>query len=136
MSFFKNTLHLIEKAAKLMKLDPNVKEILSNPNRIIEVSLPVKMDDGNMKVFIGFRVQHNDSAGPYKGGIRYHPRVDMEEVKALATLMTIKCSVVGIPLGGGKGGIIVDPKGLSNGELERLTRKYTEYLAPVIGPDV
>ena len=136
MDFFKNTLHLIEKASQLMKLDANVKEILSHPNRIIEVSIPVKMDDGKTKVFRGFRVQHSDLAGPYKGGIRYHPDVDMEEVKALATLMTFKCAVVGLPLGGGKGGVILDPKKLSLPELERLTRKYTERIAPFIGPHV
>lgn len=117
-----------------MKLDPNVKEILSYPNRIIEVSIPVKMDNGKTRVFRGFRVQHSDLPGPYKGGIRYHPDVNMEEVKALATLMTFKCAVVGLPLGGGKGGVIVDPKKLSPGELERLTRKYTERIASFIGP--
>lgn len=136
MSFFQNTLDLIEKAAKLMQLDPNVKEILSNPNRIIEVSIPVKMDSGKIRVFRGFRVQHSNLAGPYKGGIRYHPNVDMEEVKALATLMTFKCAVAGLPLGGGKGGIIVDRNKLSAGELERLTRKYTELIAPFIGPEI
>lgn len=136
MSFFKNTLDLIEKASALMKLDQNVRGILSSPNRIIEVSLPVKMDDGKIKVFRGFRVQHSDLAGPYKGGIRYHPHVDMEEVKALATLMTFKCAVVGLPLGGGKGGVIIDPKTLSKGELERLTRVYAQRIAPFIGPDI
>ena len=136
MSFFENTLQLIEKAAKIMKLEPDVKEILSHPNRIIEVSVPVKMDNGKVKVFDGFRVQHCDLPGPYKGGIRYHQDVNMEEVKALATLMTFKCAVVNIPLGGGKGGIIVDPKKLSKGELERLTRKYTDRLAPFIGPEL
>lgn len=135
MSFFQNTLDLIEKASKLMKLDPDVKEILSNPNRIIEVSIPIRMDNGRIKVFRGLRVQHSNIAGPFKGGIRYHPHVDIQEVKALATLMTFKCSVVGIPLGGSKGGIIVDPRSLSKGELERLTRKYTELIAPFIGPE-
>lgn len=136
MTFLQNTLNLIEKASKVMKLDQNVKAILSNPDRIIEVSLPIKMDNGKITVFKGFRVQHNNYAGPYKGGIRYHPEVNMEEVKALATLMTFKCSVVGIPLGGSKGGIIVDPKSLSVGELERLTRKYAGCIAPFIGPTV
>lgn len=134
MSFLTNTLTLIEKASSLMKLDINIKNLLSNPNRIIEVSIPVKMDDGSVRIFQGFRVQHSNLPGPYKGGIRYHPQVDMEEVKALATLMTFKCSVVGIPLGGGKGGIIVDPKKLSRGELERLTRGYAHRIAPFIGP--
>lgn len=135
MSFYKNTLDLIEKAGKVMNLESDTRAILSSPNRIIEVSLPVKMDDGTIRVFQGFRVQHSDAAGPYKGGIRYHPNVDMEEVKALATLMTIKCAVVGIPLGGGKGGIGIDPKKFSRGELERLTRQYTRKIAPFIGPE-
>src|SRR3989338_6836226 len=129
MSFFENTLQLIDRASKIMKLDPDVKAVLEAPNRILEVSIPVRMDDGKLKVFRGFRVQHSDIAGPYKGGIRYHQEVDMEEVKALATLMSFKCAVVGIPLGGGKGGIIVDPKKLSKTELERLTRIYTRKIA-------
>lgn len=133
-SFFQNTLNLIQKAVKIMDLSESVQEILSNPDKIIEVSIPVRMDSGKMKVFRGFRVQHCNLPGPYKGGIRYHPDVDMEEVKALATLMTFKCSVVGLPLGGGKGGIIVDPKKLSPAELERLTRKYAERITPFIGP--
>lgn len=118
-----------------MNLDFNAQEILSNPDRIIEVSIPIRMDNGKIKIFRGFRVQHCNLPGPYKGGIRYHPEVNMEEVKALATLMTFKCSVAGLPLGGGKGGIIVDPKKLSPAELERLTRKYTERIAPFIGPE-
>lgn len=119
-----------------MQLNKTVEQILSHPDRIIQVNFPVKMDDGSIKIFSGFRVQHNNSRGPYKGGIRFHPMVDMDEVKALATWMTIKCSVVGIPLGGGKGGVIVDPKELSVGELERLTRQYTQAIAKYIGPDV
>lgn len=136
MNFFENTINLIQKASQIMDLDHGSKEILSNPDRIIEVSIPVKMDDGKTKVFRGFRVQHNNLEGPYKGGIRYHQDVNMEEVKALATLMTLKCSVVGIPLGGGKGGIIVNPKTLSRNELEKLTRAYTEKITPFIGPDM
>lgn len=136
MSFYKNTLGLIEKAAKLMKLDPNVSEVIRHTSKVLEVSLPIKMDDGDIKVFKGFRVQHNNLAGPYKGGIRYHPKVNMAEVKALATLMTLKCAVVELPLGGGKGGIVVDPRKLSKAELERLTRKYTWKIAPFIGPGI
>ena len=136
MSFLQNTLDLIQKASEIFDLNAEFKSVLSTPNRIIEVSLPVKMDNGSIKVFRGFRVQHCDLPGPYKGGIRYHQNVDMEEVKALATLMTFKCAVVGIPLGGGKGGIIVDPKKLSKTELERLTRIYTRKIAPFIGPEV
>lgn len=119
-----------------MKLDPNVEMVLSNPDRILEVSVPIKMDNGAIRIFRGFRVQHNNVRGPYKGGIRYHPRVDMDEVKALATWMTIKCAVVNIPLGGGKGGVIVDPKELSPRELERMTRRYTAAISDFIGPDI
>lgn len=135
MSLFENTLRQIDKAAALMNLNPEVKTILSMPQREVEVNIPVRMDDGTMKVFKGFRVQHNNYIGPYKGGFRYHPQVDLGEVKALSAWMTIKCSVVGIPLGGAKGGVIVDPKLLSMGELERLTRKYAELIEPVVGPE-
>jgi len=134
MSLFENTLKQIKKASELMKLDKDIEDILSRPQNIIEVDIPVQMDDGSSKVFKGFRVQHNNSLGPYKGGIRFHPQVDMAEVQALAAWMTIKTSVVGIPLGGGKGGVIVNPKELSEAELERLTRKYTQLIAPAIGP--
>ncbi len=136
MSLFENTLKQIRNASTLMKLDEDIEIILSNPQRIVQVSLPVRMDDGKLKIFQGFRVQHNNYAGPHKGGIRYHSQVDMGEVKALAAWMTIKCSVVGIPLGGGKGGIVVNPKELSEDELERLTRKYVQMIAPVIGPKI
>lgn len=118
-----------------MNLHPEVKAILSAPQREVEVNIPVRMDDGSMKFFKGFRVQHNNYIGPYKGGFRYHPQVDLGEVKALSAWMTIKCSVVGIPLGGAKGGVIVDPKLLSLGEQERLTRKYCELIEPVVGPE-
>jgi glutamate dehydrogenase/leucine dehydrogenase len=135
MSLFENTVKQIRQAAQIMNLDPNIEEILKNPKRVINVSVPVKMDNNTIRVFQAFRVQHSDIAGPYKGGIRYHHQVDMEEVKALATWMSIKCAVVGIPLGGGKGGVVVDPRTLSEGELERLTRKYVQAIAPFIGPD-
>lgn len=136
MSLFENTLSQMRRAAQLMKLNVNIEEILRHPERIIEVSVPVKMDDGRLRVFRGFRVQHNSIRGPYKGGIRFHPQVDMDEVKALATWMTMKCAVVGIPLGGAKGGVIVDSKELSIHELERLTRQYTVALSPFIGPEL
>jgi glutamate dehydrogenase/leucine dehydrogenase len=136
MSLFENTLQQIDKASKLMKLDVNVEEILRNPERIVELSIPVKMDNGSLRVFRGIRVQHNSIRGPYKGGIRFHPSVDMDEVKALATWMTMKCAVVDIPLGGGKGGVIVDPKELSPRELESMTREFTRGLSPFIGPDM
>lgn len=137
MSFFyENTIKQINKAAEKMKLTEELHLILENPNRVLEFSLPVRMDNGKLRIFSGFRVQHNNALGPYKGGIRYHPNVDMQEVKALATLMTLKCSLMNLPLGGGKGGIIVNPKELSENELERLTRAYTRALAPFIGPDI
>lgn len=117
-----------------MNLSKKFAMLISSPQRIIEVSIPVKMDSGEFKIFKGFRVQHNNIMGPYKGGIRYHQDVNMEEVKALAFWMTIKCSVMGLFLGGAKGGIVVDPKGLSKGELERLTRGYVRLIANDIGP--
>lgn len=135
MSLFKNTLDQIEKAASLVSLNEDVLHLLSEPQRKVEVSVPVKMDDGSLRLFEGFRVQHNNVCGPYKGGFRYHTQVDMEEVKALSAWMTIKCAVVGIPLGGAKGGVVVNPKELSEGEIERLTRSYVRLLEPVIGPD-
>lgn len=134
MSLSENTLKQIKKAALLMDLSKEFEMLISSPQRIIEVNIPVKMDDGGLKIFQGFRVQHNNTMGPYKGGIRYHQDVDMEEVKALAFWMTIKCSVMGLNLGGAKGGIVVDPKGLSKGELERLTRGYVRLIANDIGP--
>lgn len=134
-SLFENTLEQIRKAASLMNLNEEMEQILSTPQRKVEVNFPVRMDDGTMKIFKGFRMQHNNYVGPYKGGIRYHEQVDEQEVLALSAWMTIKCSVVGIPLGGGKGGVIVNPKTLSEGELERLTRGYIRAIAPVIGPE-
>lgn len=135
MSLFENTLKQIRKAANLMQLDEEIERVLSVPQRQIEVQIPVRMDDGSLRIFTGFRMQHNNYRGPYKGGIRYHQDVDKEEVLALSAWMTMKCAVVNIPLGGGKGGIIVDPKELSEGELERLTRGYTRLLADFIGPE-
>lgn len=111
-------------------------EILKSPQRTIEVSIPVAMDDGSLKVFNGYRVQYNDIRGPFKGGIRFHPQVELDEVKALAFWMTIKCAVVDIPYGGAKGGVTVDVKKLSKHELERLTRGYTRAISGFIGPDV
>ena len=111
----------LDKAATIMKLDRSVHEILRQPKRVLTVSIPVRMDDGSMKVFTGFRSQYTDALGPFKGGIRYHWNVTLDEVKALSFWMALKCATVGIPLGGGKGGIIVNPKELSQGELERLT---------------
>jgi glutamate dehydrogenase (NAD(P)+) len=123
-------------AADLLGLDESLREVLVNPKRQLIASIPVKMDDGKIKVFEGYRVQHNIARGPAKGGIRYHPSVTLNEVRALAAWMTWKCATVGIPYGGGKGGIRVDPRKLSEGELERLTRRYATEIAPIIGPKI
>lgn len=133
-TFYENTLDQLDRASKRIKLKPAVWDILKNPKRIIEMNLPVKRDNGKVEIFKGIRVQHNDWAGPFKGGIRYAPQVNKQEVAALATLMTLKCAVVGLPLGGGKGGVTVDVHQLSDKELERLTRVYARTLAPFIGP--
>ncbi|MHC1746379.1 MAG: Glu/Leu/Phe/Val dehydrogenase [Negativicutes bacterium] len=124
----------ITHAAEKLQLDSRILEMLKEPERCLEVSIPVKMDDGRLQVFKGWRCQHNTAIGPAKGGLRYHPDVTQEEVKALAMWMTFKCNVVGLPYGGGKGGIRVDPRKLSVGELERMTRAYINLIAPVIGP--
>jgi glutamate dehydrogenase (NAD(P)+) len=123
------------KAADYLDLDQSTRNVLSNTKRQLIVSIPVKMDGGEVQVFEGYRVQHNIARGPAKGGIRYHPNVTLDEVKALASWMTWKCATVGIPYGGGKGGVICNPKTLSQGELERLTRRYAFEIAPIIGPD-
>lgn len=136
MSLYENTMKQMKIAADKMGLDPELRAILEEPMRVVEVSIPVRLDGGTLKVFKGYRSQHNNFAGPFKGGIRYHQQVDLGEVKALSAWMTMKCSVVGIPMGGGKGGIIVNPKELSEGELERLSRGYMRAIAPVVGPDV
>ena len=122
-------------AAEYLKLDPGLRQILRTPKRILEVSVPTKMDNGQIKVFTGFRVQHNIARGPAKGGIRYHPAVTLDEVKALATWMTWKTATVNIPYGGGKGGVICDPKRMSKSELERMTRRFASEIFPIIGPD-
>lgn len=131
---YENMLSVMEKAASILGLDPNDVEPLKHPERELKVSIPVKMDDGTVKVFDGYRVQHNSALGPYKGGIRYHQQVDMDEVKALSAWMSLKCAVVNVPYGGAKGAVKVDPQKLSKGELERLTRGYTAKIMPVIGP--
>jgi glutamate dehydrogenase (NAD(P)+) len=124
-----------EATADAIGLDAGERKRLAVPERVLEVAIPLRMDDGRVEVFTGVRVQHNGARGPYKGGIRYHAAVTIDEVKALAAFMTWKCAVVGIPYGGAKGGIACDPKRLSLPELERLTRRYTREIAPVIGPD-
>jgi glutamate dehydrogenase (NAD(P)+) len=125
----------LDEAARIMNLDPNVHEVLRHPKRTLEVSVPVRLEDGSIKVFAGYRVHHNTSRGPSKGGIRYHPDVNLDEVKALAMWMTWKCAVVGIPYGGAKGGVVVDPKDLTMRELEHLTRRYASEILPLIGPE-
>ena len=124
-----------DRAADYLELEESMRQVLRNAKRQLIVSIPVKMDGGETKVFEGYRVQHNIARGPAKGGIRYHPNVSLDEVKALASWMTWKCATVGIPYGGGKGGVVCDPKSLSIHELERLTRRYAFEIAPIIGPD-
>jgi glutamate dehydrogenase/leucine dehydrogenase len=131
---FEVALKQLDEAANLVKLDKGLHQVLAHPKRVLTVSLPVKMDSGEVHVFTGFRSQHNDARGPYKGGIRYHPQVSIDEVKALSMWMTWKCAVADIPYGGGKGGIICNPKEMSNGELERMTRRYAYAIADIIGP--
>ncbi len=133
---FENAMTQLEKAAGAMRLEPAVLEKLKQPDRILQFDLDVKMDSGETKKFPAYRVQWNRARGPYKGGIRYAPVVDLDEVKALSFWMTIKTAVLGVPLGGGKGGIVVDPKTLSIDELERLTRAFARALAPHVGPDL
>ena len=124
-----------EMCASFIDLDPNVLEIIRVPMQEVHVSIPVRMDDGSIKVFQGFRVIHNNALGPAKGGIRFHPDETIDTVRALAAWMTWKCSLVGLPLGGGKGGVVCNPKEMSRGELERLSRGYIAKIAPFIGPD-
>ncbi len=126
--------HYFELAADRLKLDEGMRAVLRTPKRCLTVSIPVRMDSGEYKVFIGHRVAHNMSRGPAKGGIRFHPDVNLDEVKALASWMTWKCSCLDLPFGGGKGGVQVDPHALSKNELERLTRRYTSEILPLIGP--
>ncbi|WRS26175.1 Glu/Leu/Phe/Val dehydrogenase [Oscillospiraceae bacterium MB08-C2-2] len=132
---YQSMLTVLEQAAKMLELHPNDYEAIKYPERELKVYIPVRMDNGSIQVFEGYRVQHSSDRGPCKGGIRYHQSVDMDEVKALAAWMSLKCAVVNIPYGGAKGGINVNPSTLSCGELERLTRRYTAMILPIIGPD-
>ena len=131
-----SALSQLDEAATFMSLDENLHKVFREPKRSLIVSVPVKMDDGNVEVFTGFRVHHSLARGPAKGGIRYHPEVSLDEVKALAMWMTWKCALVGIPYGGAKGGVRVQPWNLSIGELERLTRRYASEILPFIGPEM
>ena len=126
----------IDIVAKEIGLDPNITEYLKRIERALIVTIPIMMDDGTLKIFEGYRVHHSTVRGPGKGGIRYSPHVYLDEVKALATWMTFKTSLLNLPLGGAKGGVRVDPKKLSKRELERLTRRYTAEIINVIGPDI
>ncbi|MBI3563985.1 MAG: Glu/Leu/Phe/Val dehydrogenase [Elusimicrobia bacterium] len=132
---WRQAMEQLDRAGKAMKLEPFALERLRHPKRILTVSVPVKMDDGSVQVFEGYRIQHNMDRGPAKGGIRYHPQVSLDEVKALSFWMTMKCAVVNLPYGGAKGGIICDPKKMSKGELERMTRRYTAEISIIIGPE-
>lgn len=132
---FASMMSRFDHAAQLLNLDPDLYKVLRVPNREITIYIPVLMDDGHIEVFTGYRVQHNFARGPAKGGIRYAPDVTLDEVRALAAWMTWKCAVVNIPFGGAKGGVICDPSQMSQGELERMTRRYTAELVDFIGPE-
>lgn len=132
---YENVLRVMDEAVELGKLPTDMYEMIRNPQRELKVYLPIRMDDGSIKVFEGYRVQHSNIRGPFKGGIRFHQDTNLDEVKALATWMTLKCAVANIPYGGAKGGITVDPTKLSKNELMRLTRRYTFAIESIIGPD-
>jgi glutamate dehydrogenase (NAD(P)+) len=134
-SAWEAALQQLEAAADVLGLDQGMRDVLATPKRVLTVAVPVRRDDGRLEVFEGYRVHHNVTRGPAKGGIRYHPMVSLDEVKALAMWMTWKCAVIGIPFGGAKGGVVVDPASLSTGELERLTRRYAAELLPLMGPE-
>ncbi len=131
---FEVALTQLDEVSTMIGLDKGLHQFLAHPKRVLTISIPVKMDDGAIKVFTGFRSQHNDALGPFKGGIRFHPQVTIDEVKALSMWMTWKCAIANIPFGGGKGGIICDPKNMSEGELERMTRRYAYGISDIIGP--
>ena len=131
---FDNALEQLRIAAEYLKLEDGIHQMLAHPKRELTVSIPTRMDNGETHVFTGYRIQYSDVRGPFKGGIRYHPNVSLDEVKALAAWMTWKCSIANIPFGGAKGGVICDPKAMSQTELERMTRRYTAGIADFIGP--
>jgi len=133
--FFRTAVEQFQRAADLIDLEDRYRQILSHPKNEVIVNFPVQMDDGQWRVFRGYRIQHNNALGPYKGGIRFHPDVDLDEVSALAAWMTFKCSLVGLPLGGAKGGVTIDPRAHSDAELQRIVRRFTHALGANIGPD-
>lgn len=132
---FNNACHYFESAADLLGLSANMRRLLQVPEREVKVQVALELDNGEIATYIGYRVQHDSSRGPMKGGLRYHSEVDAEEVLTLASLMTWKTAVVNLPYGGAKGGISVDPKQLSPGELERITRKFVDEIHDMVGPD-
>ena len=134
LNLFTSTQDVIEDALNKLGYDEAMYELLKEPLRMLTVRIPVKMDDGTTKVFTGYRAQHNDAVGPTKGGVRFHPMVSEQEVKALSMWMTLKCGIVDLPYGGGKGGIICDPRQMSMGELERLSRGYVRAVSQIVGP--
>ncbi|MGH7379031.1 MAG: Glu/Leu/Phe/Val family dehydrogenase [Candidatus Methylomirabilales bacterium] len=134
-SLYRSALALLDETAATLRLDPGIHQRLRSPKRALVVSVPTRMDDGRTRVFLGYRVQHNITLGPSKGGVRYHPHTTLEEVTALAMLMTWKCALMGLPYGGAKGGVRCDPETMSAGELERMTRRYTSEIVLAIGPD-
>jgi glutamate dehydrogenase/leucine dehydrogenase len=133
---FETAKRQIDIVADILKIDGGMREVLKHPKRELTVNFPVRMDDGSFRVYTGYRVQYNSARGPSKGGIRYHPQVTLDEVRALAAWMTWKCAVVNLPYGGAKGGVICDPKHMSQGELERMTRRFASELIPIIGPEM
>jgi glutamate dehydrogenase/leucine dehydrogenase len=135
-ALYQDALATLNSAVAHMNIDKNIVERLKHPKRAMQVAVPIRLDDGSVKTFLGYRVQHNMTLGPGKGGIRYHPHVDFSETAALAMLMTFKCSLVGLPLGGAKGGIQVDPADLSRQELQSLTRRYCTEINMIVGPDI
>ena len=134
-SSWEAVLERLDDAATLVSVDPDIHRMLRTPDRVLEVAIPVRMDDGRVEVFTGWRVQHDTTRGPGKGGIRFHPDVDVDEVKALAAMMTFKTAIADLPFGGAKGGVRCDPTTLSLPELERVTRRYTYAISPILGPD-
>jgi len=135
LNLFEISQRQLDDCAKILKLDPDIHAVLRVPMREIHVSLPVRMDDGKVRVFHGFRIQYNDARGPTKGGIRFHPDETVDTVRALAAWMTWKCALVDLPLGGGKGGVICNPKEMSSRELEALSRAYIDKIYDFLGPE-
>src|SRR5437867_10936336 len=130
-----SALRQLDNAARALNLDPGMHRFLRVPERTLIVSVPVTLEEGHLEVYTGYRVQHSTGRGPGKGGIRFHPSVTLEEVEGLAMLMTWKCAVTDLPLGGAKGGVAVDPRKLTRNEVQRLTKRYTAAILPIIGPE-